>query len=91
MAMLSNFRETAEVVDGVMPRGSALLFDSRTFHRGLGNTRSDGADRYVLVLRWDPRGRPPPGVNAAGTFLNRGLGWLLEKQLLLENERNGKL
>ena len=80
-------------VDGVMPAGAGILFDARTLHRGLGN-ETHGAcsdvyatserparaeDRLVLVLRWDRRGRRPPGVNPLTVGLMKLLGRRLER------------
>jgi hypothetical protein len=42
------------------PAGSVLVYDARTYHRGLGNSTS--VPRPALVLRYDSPDTPPPGV-----------------------------
>ena len=64
------------VVDAVLAPGSAVVFDSRTIHRGLQNESS--RTRTMLVLRWDLDERPPPGVGMFGTFATKHVGRLIE-------------
>jgi hypothetical protein len=49
----------------------ALVYDSRTLHRGLANTSNEA--RPVLILRYDREATPPPGVRLSGTVLIRVL------------------
>lgn len=50
---------------------TALVYDSRTLHRGLANTSNEA--RPVLILRYDREATPPPGVRLSGTVLIRVL------------------
>jgi len=52
-------------VRAVLLPGDALLFDSRLWHRGLGNETP--RTRRVLVVRFDEVETPPPGVGFLGT------------------------
>lgn len=51
---------------GRAPRGSVLAYDARLYHRGTGNASSEA--RPCLVLRYDSKETPPPGVGIPGTF-----------------------
>jgi hypothetical protein len=71
------------------PCGGAIIYDSRTIHRGLGNgsagvisepsgvSQSAPMPRPVLILRYDRRETPAPGVRLAGTLLIRALAFAL--------------
>jgi hypothetical protein len=48
------------------PLGSVVAYDARTYHRGTGNASAEA--RPCLVLRYDARATPPPGVGMVGTF-----------------------
>ena len=51
------------------PAGSLLVYDARTYHRGLGNDTD--ASRPALVFRYDRADeRPPPGVGLVGSLLH---------------------
>eukprot|EP01050_Picozoa_sp_SAG11_P058462 SAG11_NODE_37370_length_257_cov_0.658228_1_plen_85_part_11 len=58
----------------MVPAGTAIVFDSRTLHRGLGN-RSLG-HRHALVFRFDARATPPPGMAMAGTLAFEHVGFV---------------
>ena len=78
---LNPFPETdVELVDSVMSSGTGVLFDARTLHRGLCNVTPDH-DRHALVLRWDRRGKKPPGLSLPGIAFIRWLGTVLESRL----------
>ena len=56
------------LVRPVLPLGSALLFDGRLLHRGLGNEEPEGGEggddntrRSIFIIRFDFEDRPPPG------------------------------
>ena len=59
-------RDGAQVVT---PRqGSIVVYDSRTYHRGLGN--STNASRPALVFRYDRKDSPPPGVGVVASLVH---------------------
>ena len=71
----------AQVVQG--PVGSILAFDSRIYHRGLGNLTD--APRPALIFCYDREWSPPPGcgpmVSLANAYLAAALnvvsaGWI---------------
>ena len=57
------------VLRGCCPAGAALLYDSRTLHRGGANPSTE--PRPCLILRYDPDDAPPPGIGVVGTFVVR--------------------
>jgi len=63
------------IVKATVPVGSAVILDSRTIHRGLGN--SDVIDRPMLVLRWDSVDTIAPGMGIIGTNFVRMLASFL--------------
>lgn len=57
------------------PVGGIAAFDSRTFHRGLGNESHEG--RPALIFCYDREWSPPPGVGVYGSIANAYLAGLL--------------
>ena len=57
--------------------GAAIIYDSRTMHRGRANVT--GQRRPALVLRYDLLATPPPGIGVAGTTAVRVAGQLAER------------
>ena len=76
-------REGAQVV--VAPVGSIAAYDSRTYHRGLGNDTDQG--RPALIFCYDRIASPPPGYTGvfgsiahaylAGLLNLASAGWIL--------------
>ena len=58
--------------------GAAIVYDSRTLHRGRANLAAQR--RPALVLRYDRLGTPPPGVGIGSTALLR-IGGLAAERL----------
>jgi hypothetical protein len=57
------------------PAGSVLILDSRTYHRGLGN--STGKSRPAIVFRFDASDSPPaPGIGLLGSVFHSTLACL---------------
>jgi len=56
-----------------LPAGSAIIYDSRTLHRGLANM-DPSQSRPVLVFRYDYKDTPPPGHTVTSTNIFRILG-----------------
>jgi hypothetical protein len=63
--------------------GQALLFDSRTLHRGLGN--STLKDRPALIVRYDRKVTPPPGMGVFGTIARRVYGFVINRFFVCPN------
>jgi hypothetical protein len=64
--------------------GHGIMYDSRTWHRGLGNqhpymAKNNDGDRIVLVIRWDAVETPAPGTNVVATMALRYLGPFLQR------------
>jgi len=59
----------AQVVQA--PVGAIAMYDSRTFHRGLGNQTDEG--RPALIFCYDRTWSPPPGCGSMGMIAN---AWL---------------
>ena len=82
LALLARLR-SVERVCGKLGTGDALLFDSRTLHRGRGNRAA--TRRPVLIIRYDPVDSPPPGIGTLGTAALRAFGaWLAEARATTE-------
>jgi ectoine hydroxylase-related dioxygenase (phytanoyl-CoA dioxygenase family) len=74
-------QEGAQIVE--VPTGGVAVFDSRTYHRGLGNLTDE--TRPALIFCYDRTCSPPPGVGTLGSLANAYLaatlnvasaGWL---------------
>lgn len=79
----------AQVVEA--STGSIAAYDSRTYHRGLGNRTREG--RPALILCYDREWSPPPGCGPikslgdqylAGFFNTISTGWVSSKEFLHE-------
>ncbi len=57
--------------------GAAIIYDSRTLHRGRTNLTS--ARRPALVLRFDLLSTPPPGMGVVATSMVRMVGHVAER------------
>lgn len=66
-------QEGAQVVEA--PVGSIAAYDSRTYHRGLGNETSAG--RPALIFCFDREASPPPGCGTMGSIANANLAHAL--------------
>lgn len=66
-------QQGARVVEASV--GAIAAYDSRTFHRGLGNQTADG--RPALIFCYDRSWSPPPGVSSFGSMSNAYLAGLL--------------
>ncbi|GAB5359805.1 hypothetical protein AAMO2058_000573800 [Amorphochlora amoebiformis] len=64
-----------EPLRAAIPAGTALFYDGRVLHRGLGNLSEK--PRPVLVFRYDLVQYPPPQAGVIHTTLVRGLGYVL--------------
>lgn len=53
------------------PVGSIAVFDSRTYHRGLGNETNDG--RPALIFCYDRPSSPPPGYSGVYGSISHAL------------------
>ena len=62
-------------LSATLPLGAALLFDSRTLHRGLANPSQ--LSRPCLVWQYDSPLTPPPGHTLVSTALVRLAGFVL--------------
>jgi len=60
----------------VWSAGDALVMDSGTLHRGLEND-SLGAPVPILILRYDPKDRPPPGCRRSWLLTMTRVGQVL--------------
>jgi len=80
-------KDSSAALPACVPAGTALIYDSRTIHRGLANPSK--ASRPVLVYRYDYPATPPPGHTPLSTILYSCLGAVLcaigEAKLLLES------
>ena len=78
--LLSGARSTPlEVapVRATVGAGAAIIYDSRTLHRG--RTNLTQGRRPALVLRYDLHSTPPPGMGVAATSMLRFAGELAER------------
>ena len=86
VSLLDRLRDSSAALPACVPAGTALVYDSRTIHRGLANPSK--ASRPVLVYRYDYPDTSPPGHTPLSTFLYSCLGALLcavgEAKLLLD-------
>jgi len=84
--LTERLRASSPALPACVPAGSALIYDSRTIHRGLANPSRQS--RPVLVYRYDYPATPPPGHTPLSTLLYSWLGALLcavgEAKLLLD-------
>mmetsp|Transcript_25143 Transcript_25143/g.49067 ORF Transcript_25143/g.49067 Transcript_25143/m.49067 type:complete len:300 (-) Transcript_25143:166-1065(-) len=62
-------------IRGELKAGTAIVYDSRTLHRGLKNRSANG--RPVLVYRYDLREYPPPQAGILHTTWMRVVGYVL--------------
>lgn len=67
----------------VAPAGTVVAYDSRTIHRGLGNTTKAG--RPALIFCYDRRESPPPGCGTLGSVGTSYQGRMLD---ILSGVRN---
>jgi len=65
----------AERVLATLKRGDAVLYDSRTIHRGRGY--DVGPPRPTIVMRWDRPETPAPGTGFLGTLVVRFTGSII--------------
>eukprot|EP01043_Picozoa_sp_COSAG02_P015163 COSAG02_NODE_639_length_19078_cov_9.380262_15_plen_362_part_00 len=82
MKSFLNLISTAQLQDVAPVRamvgpGAAIIYDSRTLHRGRTNLTS--ARRPALVLRYDMLSTPPPGMGAVATSMVRVVGDIAER------------
>jgi len=66
---------SSKVIVAECKAGDALIYDSRTIHRGSSNLSDQS--RPVLIVRVDYLESPPPGIGAAGTLGVNVMGNLL--------------
>lgn len=66
-------REGARVMEA--PAGGIAAYDSRTFHRGLGNTTRDA--RPGLIFCYDRTWSPPPGCGELGSLASGSMAAVL--------------
>lgn len=66
-------QQGAQVVEA--PAGSIAAYDSRTYHRGLGNQTGEG--RPALIFCYDRTSSPPPGCGTYGMIANASLAGML--------------
>lgn len=66
-------QEGAQVVEA--PVGSIAAYDSRTYHRGLGNQTAEG--RPALIFCYDKKSSPPPGCGTFGSIAHANLAHAL--------------
>ena len=59
-------RQGAKVIQA--PVGSIAAYDSRIYHRGLGNSSLDG--RPAIIFCFDRISSPPPGIGNYGSLRN---------------------
>ena len=63
-----------------LPEGGVLLYDSRTYHRGLANETEHS--RPALVFRYDHVAlAPPPGVGLVGSVFHTSTATILHTML----------
>ena len=88
VSLADRLKDSSPALPACVPAGTALIYDSRTIHRGLANPSA--SSRPVLVYRYDHPTTPPPGHTPLSTILYSCLGALLcavgEAKLLLESE-----
>lgn len=72
------------LVSPEVPEAGVLVYDSRTWHRGMGNTST--VDRPVLIVRLDAPATPPPGIGYLGStvlaVLGRALAAVLDERVV---------
>lgn len=66
-------QQGAQVIQ--VPTGSIAAFDSRTYHRGLGNQTDE--PRPALIFCYDRQWNPPPGCGPMGSLANAYLAGIL--------------
>lgn len=66
-SIISSMLEVEGSMRGCVPAGAAVIYDSRTLHRGLANTDVSHS-RPVLVFRYDYEDTPPPGHTVTSTI-----------------------
>jgi len=71
---LHSFLSSDGIAKGTMQAGDAIVYDSRTVHRGLKNSRYDRT-HVMLVFRYDVE--RPPGFGLTATFFLSKAGVLL--------------
>jgi hypothetical protein len=74
-----------ELLRAMLPAGGALVFDSRTLHRGRGNLTA--SHRPSLVFRFDRAETPPPGMGFAGTQAWEWVGWFIAAAFATPDDR----
>ena len=88
VGLADRLKDSCAALPACVQAGTALIYDSRTIHRGLANPSK--TSRPVLVYRYDYPTTPPPGHTPLSTFLYSCLGAVLcavgEAKLLLEAE-----
>ena len=88
VGLADRLKDSSAALPACVPAGTALIYDSRTIHRGLANPSK--ASRPVLVFRYDYPTTPPPGHTPISTILYSCLGAVLcaigEAKLLLESQ-----
>merc|ERR1712156_564958 len=88
VSLVDRLRDSSAALPACVPAGTALVYDSRTIHRGLANPSTKS--RPVLVYRYDYPETPPPGHTRLSTILYSCLGALLcavgEAKLLLDSQ-----
>lgn len=60
-------------------QGSIVVYDARTYHRGLGN--STKASRPALVFRYDRKESPPPGVGVVASLAHASAAKVLHTSM----------
>ena len=59
------------------PTGAVIAYDSRTYHRGLGNLTEEG--RPALIFCYDREWSPPPGYSGVyGSIAHASFAWMLD-------------
>ena len=66
-------QQGAQVVQA--PVGAVVAYDSRTYHRGLGNETDEG--RPAIIFCYDRKWSPPPGCGPYQSLVNSNLAALL--------------
>jgi len=75
-SIMSTMVQVQSSIRACIPAGSAVVYDSRTLHRGLANTDLNQS-RPALVFRYDYENTLPPGHTVISTILFRVLGNIL--------------
>jgi len=75
-SIMSTMVQVQSSIRACIPAGSAVVYDSRTLHRGLANTDLSQS-RPALVFRYDYGNTLPPGHTVMSTILFRVLGNIL--------------